>query len=387
MQQDRGKPDIKRILPVMKKEFLHIVRDARSLFIIIIIPVILLVLYAYAVTFDIRMIDMGLVDYDNSKLSREIAQKFSASGYFEIRRECMNNMEKCIKALRVNKIKMILVIPDGFSTNIKRNKKVKIQVLCDGSDTNTVSVGLGYAATILHNISKNILLLRVKSRGFNPKIIPAVEPVPRIWYNPELKSVNNIVPGLSAIIMMLIAALLTSLTIVREKDNNTFEQLASTPLKSFEIMLGKIIPYIVLCLIDVAIIFIVGILWFKVPFKGNYLTLFVFSVLFLFCSLGMGLLISSAATNQQIAVIGTAFSTLLPSILLSGFVFPINSMPFIIQTITYIVPARHFITALRTIFLKADTGIMTLWSEALFLFIFSVIFIGLAVKNFRKDIE
>jgi ABC-2 type transport system permease protein len=187
--------------------------------------------------------------------------------------------------------------------------------------------------------------------------------------------------------MMLISALLTSLTIVREKENNTFEQLVSTPIKPLELMVGKIAPYRLLCLIDVAVIVAVGVLWFKVPFKGNYLTLFVFSVLFLFCALGMGLLISAAAPTQQIAVMGTALGTLLPSILLSGFVFPIASMPVVIQAISYVVPARYFMTALRTIFLKADTGIMTLWGEGLFMLIFGAIFITIAAGRFRKDIE
>jgi ABC-2 type transport system permease protein len=387
MPQDKGSLDFDRILPVLKKEFLHIVRDTRSLVIALLAPVILLVLYAYAVTFDIKMIDLGVVDNDRSALSRELIGKFTASGYFEVLKSTGNDMHKCVEALRVNMIKLILVVPDGFSSDLKMNRQVTLQMIGDGSDSNTVGIGIGYAGAIIARESRNILLAEVKSRGFNPKVIPMVEPVARVWYNPELKSVNFVVPGLCAIIMMLISALLTSLTIVREKERNTFEQLVSTPIKPLELMIGKISPYIILCLIDVAIIVTVGVLWFKVPFKGNYLTLFVFSVLFLFCALGMGLLISAAAPTQQIAVMGTAFGTLLPSILLSGFVFPIASMPIIIQAISYVVPARYFMTALRTIFLKADTGIITLWGEGLFLLIFGAIFITAAAMRFKKDIE
>lgn len=387
MPQDKGSLDLKRILPVLRKEFLHIVRDTRSLVIALAAPVILLVLYAYAVSFDIKMIDLGTVDYDRSALSRGLIEKFTASGYFEILKSTENKMDKCVEALKINRIKLILVIPRGYSSGLKKNKQVAVQMIGDGSDSNTVSIGIGYAGAIIGQESSNILLAKVRSRGFNPKVIPMVEPVPRVWYNPELKSVNFVVPGLCSIIMMMISALLTSLTIVREKERNTFEQLVSTPIKPMELMIGKISPYIILCLIDVAVIVAVGVLWFKVPFKGNYLTLFIFSVLFLFCALGMGLLISAAAPTQQIAVMGTAFGTLLPSILLSGFVFPIASMPVIIQAISYVVPARYFMTALRTIFLKADTGIMTLWGEGLFLLIFGTIFITAAAMRFKKDIE
>jgi ABC-2 type transport system permease protein len=387
MPQDKGTLDINRILPVLRKEFLHIVRDTRSLVIALAAPVILLVLYAYAITFDIKMIDLGVVDYDRSALSRELTGKFTASGYFQIYKAAENDLAKCVEAMRINRIKLILEVPEGYSSGLKKNKQVTVQIIGDGADSNTVGIGLGYAGAIIAQESRNILLAEVKSRGFNPKSMPIVEPVPRVWYNPELKSVNFVVPGLCAIIMMLISALLTSLTIVREKENNTFEQLVSTPIKPLELMIGKIAPYIILCLVDVAIIVAVGVLWFKVPFKGNYLTLFVFSVLFLFCALGMGLLISAAAPNQQIAVMGTAFGTLLPSILLSVFVFPLASMPVIIQAISYVVPARYFMVALRTIFLKADTGIMTLWGEGLFLFIFGAVFITMAAGRFRKDIE
>ncbi len=386
MPQNERKLDPKRIAAVFKKEYLHIIRDARSLAIALAAPVILLVLYAYAVTFDINMIDLGVVDFDRSAASRQLMQKFVASGYFKVK-SGLDTMKKCEEALRLSKIKLILVIPKGYSSGLKTDEDVVIQAIGDGADANTVSVGLGYAGGIFGQLSFGILLDAVRARGFNPKNIPSIETVPRVWYNPDLKSVNFILPGLCAIIMMLIAALLTSLTVVREKENNTFEQLASTPVKPLELMIGKITPYVILCLIDVAIIVAVGILWFKVPFKGSFVTLFVFSVLFLFCALGMGLLISAVAPNQQLAVLVTALGTLLPSILLSGFVFPIASMPVIIRAISCVVPAKYFITALRTIFLKAGTDIMSLWGEALFLFIFGTLFITAAAANFRKDIE
>ena len=386
-KKDTGKLNAKRIIPVMKKEFLHIVRDTRSLVIALLAPVILLVLYAYAVTFDITKIDLGVVDYDHSSLSREIADKFKASGYFEINKGCENSMAKCVQALRLNGIKMILVIPRNLFTDIKRGREVKLQVIGDGSDTNTVTIGLGYSQAIIAQVSENITLEAVRSRGFDAKSVPMIEPVPRVWYNPELKSTNYIVPGLAAIIMMLISALLTSLTIVREKEHNTYEQLVSTPLKPLELMIGKIVPYIILCLIDVAVIVAVGILWFHVPFRGSFIVLSVYTLLFLFCALGLGLIISAVAENQQVAVMGTALGTLLPSILLSGFVFPIASMPGIIQAISYVVTAKYYIVALRTIFLKAGTGFFTIWGEGMFLLIFGTIFITASAKSFKKTID
>ncbi len=386
MANDRGTLDFKRIIPVFKKEFLHIVRDARSLVIVLIAPVLLLVLYSYAVTFDINKLDFSVVDYDRSSLSRLIAAKFTSSGYFEMYKPAENNMAKSVEAIRVNKIKVIVTIPVGLEKAVKKNLTAKIQVIGDGADPTTTNTAIGYANMIIASVSRDIILDEVKSRGFNTKTIPMVETVPRVWYNQELKSSNFIIPGLIAIIMMLIAALLTSLTVVGEKEKGTFEQLISTPIKPLELMIGKIASYIAICLIDVAEIVIVGILWFKVPFQGNYFTLVVFSLLFLFCALGLGLFISSLASTQQIAVIATAFSTLLPSILLSGFMFPIDSMPWIIRMITYVFPARYFITALRTIFLKADTGMSVLWGEAWFLFFFGMIFLLISASRFRKDL-
>jgi ABC-2 type transport system permease protein len=386
-EKDKGTLNFKRIVPVMKKEFLHIIRDTRSLGIALLAPVILLVLYSYAVTFDIKMIDLGIVDRDNSMASRRIEQKFVASGFFEVNKGCSGSMEKCVEALRLNRIKLILVIPHGMSTDLKHNREVKLQLIGDGSDANTTSIGISYASIIVAQESGKMLLETVRSRGINPKVIPMIQPVPRVWYNQELKSTNFIVPGLCAIIMMLISALLTSLTVVREKENNTFEQLVVTPLKPMEIMIGKITPYIALCLIDVVIIIVVGTLWFHVPFKGNYFTLTVFSILFLFCALGLGLMISSAAPSQQIAVMGTALGTLLPSILLSGFIFPIASMPMIIQAISFVVPAKYFMVALRSIFLKADTGILVLWQEGLFLLIFGLLFLSVSAMRFKKTLD
>jgi ABC-2 type transport system permease protein len=199
--------------------------------------------------------------------------------------------------------------------------------------------------------------------------------------------VNFIVPGLIAILMMLIAATLTSLTIVRERERGSFEQLISTPAKPLELMIGKLFPYVIIGCVDVLLVTLAGLLWFKVPFKGDIFTFSLFTLLFIFCAMGQGLFMSSIAKNQTVAVIATVFSTILPSMLLSGFVFPIDSMPWIIRILTYIVPAKYFLTALRSIFLKEDIGLSILYPEALFLFVFGMIFLILSAKRFKKNLE
>ena len=376
-----------RIKAIFLKEFIHIKRDARSLVITLIAPIVLLILYGYAVTFDIKRIDLGVVDYDNSKQSRDLISKFMSSSYFEIYTEGFNDMNKNLKAIRINRIRAILVIPYDFAKSIKKGRTTKIQLIIDGSDANTANIALNYAKIIAGTFASNMILERINKKGINAKTIPRIEPIPRIWFNPELKSVNFIVPGLIAILMMLIAATLTSLTVIREKERGSFEQLISTPAKPLELMLGKLMPYVIIGCVDVILVTLAGLLWFKVPFKGNIFTFSLFTLLFIFCAMGQGLFMSSIAKNQTVAVIATVFSTILPSMLLSGFVFPIDSMPWIIRILTYIVPAKYFLTALRSIFLKEGAGLAILYREAIFLFVFGTIFLFLAAKKFKKKLE
>ncbi len=377
---------LKRMKAVCVKEFIHIKRDPRSLAIAVFAPVILLVIYAYGVTFDIKNINMGVVDYDMTRHSRKLAEKFTASGYFTENARTKNDMKKAVDALRTNEIRMILTIPAGFSGDLKKNKNTGVQVILDGSDSNTAGVAAGYAKRIILSFSKDITLNAVKKRGFTTDRVPAVVPEPRVWYNAEMDSQDFIVPGLIAIIMMLIAATLTSLTVVREKERGSFEQVVSTPIKPPELMAGKLAPYIAIGIIDVFLIVLVGVFWFKVPFRGGFSAFLIFTFLFIFCSMGLGLFMSSVAKSQTIAVIGTFFVTVLPSFLLSGFIFPVESMPWAIRIFTYLVPAKYFLTALRTLFLKGGAGMAVLYPQALFLLGFSALFLFLSAKNFKKKI-
>lgn len=380
----QGRLDIKRVIPVMRKEFLQIKRDPRSLGIALLAPVVLLILYGYAVTFDIKNINISVVDYDNTAYSRQYVSKFEASGYFTLYESAYNDMKKSVEALRINKVRAILSVPKGFSSDLKSNKKTSVQLICDGSEPNTSTVAIGYVSAITMIYSRGIILEKVKTRGVNPKNIPAVMAEPRVWYNPQMKSVNFIVPGLIAILMMLIAGTLTSLTVVREKERGTFEQLISTPVKPLELMAGKLFPYVIIGFVDVIIVAVVGMLWFKVPFRGDLIAFLLMSVMFIFTAMGMGMLISSVAPNQTVAVIGTVMATMLPSILLSGFVFPVASMPKVIQVISYVVPAKYFLTALRSLFLKPGVGFNVLYPEALLLFVFGLFFVAASAKRFRK---
>jgi ABC-2 type transport system permease protein len=375
----------KRLLSISRKEVLHIKRDIQSLIIVLIAPVILLILYGYGVTFDVKEIHLGVADRDKSRDSRELIRKFSASGYFII--HPLSDTEAGVKTLRRGAVIMTLTVPEDFSSDITRSRKARIQIIADGTDSNTAGVALGYAKKIVADYSSEIALEALNKTGTNGFSLQKVEPVPRVWYNAELESQNFIVPGLIAILMMLVAATLTSLTVVREKERGTFEQVISTPVKPMELMAGKLLPYIVIGLVDVGIVVAAGLGWFGVPFRGSVLLVLLFSVLFLFCSLGLGLFISSVASTQTTAVMVTVFATMLPSVLLSGFVFPISSMPLLIRLVTYLVPAKYFLTALRSLFLKSGVGLSVLYPEALFLALFGSLFLFLSAKKFRKVLK
>lgn len=371
--------NLQRAGAIFKKEFIEIIRDKRSLVIVFLMPLVMILLYGYAVTFDIKNIDVGVVDMDKSSLSRGYVNKILGAGYF-ILYEDRTGMEQNIAALRKERIKFIIVIPSDFSKNLKKGKDAKVQFIVDGSIANTAQMGIGYLKGITADFANSIKLEFVSHKGINTKRFPYINSIPRVWYNQELRSTNFIVPGLISTIMMLIAALLTSLTIVREREYGTYEEILSTPITSSEFLFGKLMPYIVIGLADVILVTIFAVSWFKVPFHGSVGVLLFFSLIFILCALGIGLLISSISRKQEEAVMLTMFSTMLPSILLSGFVFPIESMPKFIQWVSYFVPARYFLDVLRVEFLKEGVTFGMLYKEAFFLVGVSVLFMVLAAR-------
>ncbi|MFQ6082323.1 MAG: ABC transporter permease [Candidatus Aminicenantia bacterium] len=375
-----------RIFPLMRKEFIHILRDPRSLYLAIGLPIILLILFGYAITFDVNHIPIGIIDQDNTPLSRDIISRVQSSEYFNLL-HFSNNYSGLEKLLDEGKVKIILVIPSHFVRNLSKGKDTPIQLLIDGSDNNTALIALSYISRIIQVFSSEVIFESLNEQGtFLFKGIPPINVEPRVWYNPGLHSTNFIVPGLIAVVMMILSAMLTSLTIAREWEIGTMEQLIATPAKPYEIIIGKLMPYFFLGMIQISLVVLIGTLLFKVPLKGNVFFLFIVSGIFLICGLGIGLFISTVTKSQQLAFMLSILFTLLPSFLLSGFLFPISSMPKIIQFFTYFVPAKYFLIILRGIFLKGN-GLSILWPNVISLIIFGALIILACAKRLKLSLE
>lgn len=373
---------LRRVKALTKKEFIQIIRDPRSLSMAILIPVLLLVLFGYALTLDVDNVRLAVWDKDKSQVSFDFIRNFGSSRYFKII-GYYDNYDELSNLIDKNTALMAIVIPEDFSKLIRSNNPASVQLLIDGSDSSTATIALGYANSIVSHYN-----IQFAIKAFSKANIEMPTPIDlrsRVWFNEELKSKNYIIPGLIAVIIMVIAALLTSLTIAREWERGTMEQLISTPTTTNELILGKFVPYFVIGLLDLTIAVGMGQFIFHVPFRGNLILLFVSSGLFLSGALMLGMLISSIAKNQLMASQMAMLATFLPGFLLSGFAYPINNMPVVIQVITYAVPARYFIRILRGIYLKG-TGIKVLWPEVLFLLIFTFIMITLASLKFKRKV-
>lgn len=364
----------RRLIAVVNKEFIHIIRDSRSLAMAFFMPVMLLFLFGYAITLDIKTIDMGIYDMDKTVESRELIDRFKASGYFKIV-GIVNGAKEIDRLIDRNIAQMVLVVPNGFSESVKKGIPVNIQGLFDGSDANTTAIAMSYtdAITSRYSLSKGM-------KGSPSQIDLRL----RVWYNPELKSRWFIIPGLIGIIMGVISALLTSLTVSREWEQGTMEQLLSTPIHPVELFLGKIAPYFLIGMIDVIISVAVGVWVFGVPLKGSLLFLFGVSSIFLIGGLSLGILISTVAKSQLVASQAAFLLTLLPAFMLSGFLYSIENMPPFIQKITYGVQSRYFVTVMKDIFLKGNNP-MVLIKEILFLILFTAVVFVAAIKKFKKN--
>lgn len=371
---------IKRIITIAKKEFIHIRRDRRSLVLSFMIPIVLLILFGYALTLDVKNIPTTIMNYDSGKYSRELISSFSQSGYFTIN-DYIYDHDQLEEDILSGKSMIAIVIPPDFSKNIAAGKDVQIQTIIDGSSANKASIANGYIEGIIRSFYSNI----TSARTVIDEIGTPLDPDIRIWFNPELESKNFIIPGIIAIILMMIASLLTSQVVSREWENGTMEQLIVSPIKPRELILGKIIPYFVIGILDMAVIVIFGRLLFDIPIKGNTILLFILSSLFLFGSLSLGITISIVTKTQVLSYQVAMLLSFLPSYILSGLVFPISSMPKVIQYISYLVPAKYFIIILRGIFLKGS-GFMILLLEILYLTIFAMIVFIIANLRFIKKL-
>jgi ABC-2 type transport system permease protein len=367
-----------RLLAVARKEAVQLVRDPRSLLLAFALPVFQLVMFGYAITWDVRDIRTVVVDQDRTARSRAFADAFAASGYFRI----VGALEQAADAPRLfdrGQVQLALVIPPGFERDLGHGDGAPVQALVDGADANTATIVLAYARATVQTWSQRVIL---QGRRF----VPPLQVESRVWYNEELLSRNMIVPGLVATIMMIIAAMLTALTIAREWERGTMEQLIATPVTRLELVLGKILPYIGIGLADVALVSTLGVALFGVPFRGSVLLLTVLSFLFLLGTLGLGIFISAVAKSQLLATQMAMVATFLPAFLLSGFMFAIDVMPAPLQAISYLVPARYFLVVTRGVFLKG-VGADVLHTQALLMVAFAVAGLALAVRAFRKELE
>ncbi len=369
------KISIRRLTAVIKKEFIHILRDTRSLAMAFLMPVILLFIFGYGITLDIKSLNMAVYDMDKTAESRKLTDRFRASGYFDII-AAVNGTREIDRLIDRNIAHMVIVIPEGFGGSVKKGTPTDIQAIYDGSDANTTSIAMGYteAITSRYSLSK---MAKDPSGQIDLRL--------RVWYNPELKSRWFIIPGLIAIIMGVISALLTSLTVSREWEQGTMEQLLSTPIHPVELFLGKITPYFLIGIIDVLISVAVGVWIFGVPLRGSFLFLLAVSSLFLVGGLSLGIFISTAAKSQLVASQAAFVLTLLPAFMLSGFLYSIDNMPVFIQKITYAVQSRYFVTIMKDIFLKGNDP-SVLIREILFLCAFTAVVFTAAIKKFKKNI-
>jgi ABC-2 type transport system permease protein len=370
--------DRTRLLAVARKEWLQFRRDPRSVILAFALPVLLLLLFGYAITWDVRNIAMVVVDQDHTAMSRTLGEAFTSSGYFRL----VGRLDRTAQVpgmFERNAARLALVIPTGFAADVKAGRSAPVQVLVDGSDANTATIALGYVEAVVQAwASRDVLSGR-------PVAVPLVAET-RVWFNEELASRNMIVPGLVAVIMAIIAAMLTSLTIAREWERGTMEQLIATPVTRFEVVLGKLVPYLAVGMVDVVIATVLGVTLFAVPFRGDVLLFLVLSLLFLTGALGLGMFISAAARSQVLATQIAMMATFLPAFLLSGFMFSIEAMPPPLKAISLVVPARYFLVVTRGLFLKG-VGIEVLWLQAVFMLAFAVIGLVLAVRAFRKELE
>ena len=373
-----------RLLAIARKEVVQILRDTRSLVIVVLMPAVLVLLFGYGVNLDLKGLPVYVYDQDGSQQSQDLLKHFQNSKYFTIARVAASYPE-VTRALDDGSAKMAIVIPWDFSERLRDGRPVEVQALVDASDDNTANVLIGYSQAVIQGYSAQIQIDWLRRRGL--AIQPSALSVEtRTWYNEDLESSAFIIPGVLALVMSVIGAFLTSLTIAREWERGTMEQLISTPVSAMEIMLGKLAPYFVLGMIDTAMSAAIAIYWFDVPFRGSFVTLAVASAMFMVVVLSLGFFISVLAKNQFAASQIALLITFLPAFLLSGFLFSIEQMPIALQWLTRILPARYYVSVLKSIFLKGTPASM-LYADLIPLAIFMIVLALLATRSFHTRLE
>jgi ABC-2 type transport system permease protein len=370
---------------VIKKEFRQIRRDARSLMFMALLPAFMLLMFGYALNFDVKHIPLAVVDEDGSRASRDLVDKFRTTEYFDLK-AVLPKTAAIDPIMAREDVRAALVIPTGFADDLLAGRSPAVQVIVDGSNAMSGTTAAGYVGAILQSYSQGITLQALARRGLGRVTLPLATEV-RVWYNPELRSAKFLVPGLMAFILMVIVTVSTAFSIVREKERGTMDQIRVSSLRPLELILGKIIPYVAISLVSAHLVLLLGQVLFGVGIRGSYPLLLLAMLLFLVGALGQGILISSVTRTQQVAFLLAVLTTMLPTFILSGFVFPIRNMPAIVQAVTYFVPARYFLAALRAIILKG-AGFAAIWDQFLLLLAFAVLSLGTsAVRLGRGEKE
>jgi ABC-2 type transport system permease protein len=372
-----------RLAAIATKEIIHIRRDVRSLIIVVLMPAILVLLFGYGVSLDLKHLPVYVFDRDGSQASQDLLKRFQSSNYFRIAKVA-NSYPELAQAIDSGKATLAIIIPHDFSERLHDGGPVEIQAIVDASDDNTANLAVGYAQGVLQGYSSDLQVEWRERRGLPRQFVPLSTEV-RTWFNEDLESSAFIVPGVLALVMTVIGAFLTSLTVAREWERGTMEQLISTPVTALEIMLGKLLPYFVIGMVDVGLSTALAVYWFRVPFRGTIATLFLSSALFLIVMLLLGFFISVIAKTQLAASQIALIVTFLPAFLLSGFLFAIDQMPVFIQYVTRVLPARYYVSALKKIFLKG-TPVEMLYADLLPLAVFALVLVLLATGAFKKKL-
>ncbi len=373
------------ILHFIKKEFLQFKRDPKMFALILVAPVVQLIFLGYAATLDVKNIHTAVFDMNRSAESREFVRKFSETEYFQIDKY-VTSYDEIELLIDKGDIMLGLVIPADFGKNIYINEPAEVQAIFEGSDGNTAGIAAGYLQSIVRDYAKEIIV-QSRARSGNQFIsIPSVDAEIRVWYNPEMKTRNFMVPGIVGLLLMIITLILTSLAIVKEKEIGTMEQLIVTPIKPYHLIIGKLVPFTIVGLASVVVVLTAMKIIFGIGVRGSTTFLFFSTFIYVLSLLGFGLFISTISKTQQQAMMLSIFVVMLPMIYLSGFAFPIENMPKIIQYITYVIPLRYFITIIRGIILKG-IGFTELWDELLILFLMGVSILYLSSLRFRKRLE
>jgi ABC-2 type transport system permease protein len=370
-----------RLRRLVWKELLELRRDPRLFGIVVMAPIIQLIVLGYAATTDVTNVPLVVVDADRSQASRELVQRFDGSRYFTVVGH-VRTVPEVEPWLERGLAWLAIAVPAGYQQDLATGRSAVVQVVADGTDANSTNVALGYATSLIAGYARELVEQRAAGGSVTR---PALDARIRVWFNPRLESRFFMIPGIVALLLLVVTTNLSSMAIVREKELGTFEQLSVTPIARWELIVGKLLPYALVGLLDVVLVTAVAILWFRVPLEGSPLLLLGTSLVYLMTTLGLGLFVSTVSQTQQQAMMTATFFFLMPMLYFSGFIFPIENMPAVIQAITYLIPLRYFITIVRGIFLKG-VGLEVLWPQVLALAAWGIVILALAVMRSRKTL-